>query len=58
MYRDGYPETEMGTSTRSRWASMSAREIVAHLREFYAIDVSPDMISAAADAVLDEMSIW
>lgn len=48
----------MGTSTRSRWASMSAREIVAHLREFYAIDVSPDMISAAADAVLDEMSIW
>lgn len=37
---------------------MSAREIVGHLRELYAIDVSPDMISAVTDAVLDEISIW
>lgn len=37
---------------------MSAREIVGHLRELYGIDVSPDLISAVTDAVLDEISAW
>jgi putative transposase len=37
---------------------MSAREIVGHLRELYGIEVSPDLISAVTDAVLDEISAW
>lgn len=37
---------------------MSAREIVGHLRELYGIDVSPDLISAVTDAVLDEVAAW
>src|SRR5215218_7195687 len=32
---------------------MSTREIVRHLRELYGIAVSPDLISAVTDAVLD-----
>ena len=35
---------------------MSAREIVGHLREIYGIEVSPDLISAVTDAVLDEIA--
>lgn len=37
---------------------MSTREIVGHVQELYGIDVSPDLISAVTDAVLDEVSIW
>ena len=37
---------------------MSTREIVGHLRELYGIDVSPDLISAVTDAVLDEIATW
>jgi putative transposase len=37
---------------------MSAREIVSHLRELYGIDVSPDLVSAVTDAVLDEIATW
>ncbi len=37
---------------------MSTREIVGHLRELYGIDVSPDLISAVTDAVLEEIAIW
>lgn len=37
---------------------MSAREIVGHLRELYGIDVSPDLVSAVTDAVLDEIATW
>ncbi|RKK00479.1 transposase, partial [Teichococcus wenyumeiae] len=37
---------------------MSTREIVGHLRELYGIEVSPDLISAVTDAVLDEISAW
>jgi hypothetical protein len=33
---------------------MSTREITGHLRELYAIDVSPDLISTVTDAVLEE----
>src|SRR5918994_832811 len=34
---------------------MSTREIAGHLRELYGIDVSPDLISAVTDAVLEEI---
>ena len=37
---------------------MSIREIQGHLRELYGIDVSPDLISAVTDAVLDEIADW
>ena len=36
---------------------MSTREIVAHLRELYGIEVSPDLISAVTDAVLEEVAL-
>lgn len=37
---------------------MSTREIVGHLRELYGVDVSPDLISAVTDAVLEEIAAW
>src|SRR5947199_209622 len=37
---------------------MSTREIVGHLRELYGIEVSPDLISAVTNAVLEEVSAW
>ena len=37
---------------------MSTREIVGHLRDLYGVDVSPDLISAVTDAVLDEVATW
>ena len=37
---------------------MSTREIVGHLRELYGLEVSPDLISAVTDAVLDEVTTW
>ena len=37
---------------------MTVREIQGHLREFYAVEVSPDLISRVTDAVLDEVRDW
>ncbi|HBF30889.1 IS256 family transposase [Rhizobium sp.] len=37
---------------------MSTREIVGHVHDLYGIDVSPDLISAVTDAVLDEVATW
>jgi len=37
---------------------MSTREIVGHLRDLYGIDISPDLISAVTDAVLEEVAAW
>ena len=37
---------------------MSTREIQSHLRDLYGIDVSPDLISAVTDAVLEEVTEW
>ena len=37
---------------------MTVREIRGHLEELYGIDVSPDLISAVTDAVLDEVAEW
>src|SRR4051812_23807835 len=37
---------------------MSTREIVGHLRELYGVAVSPDLVSAVTDAVLDEIAAW
>jgi putative transposase len=35
---------------------ISTREITGHLRDLYGIEVSPDLISAATDAVLEEVA--
>jgi putative transposase len=37
---------------------MSVREIVAHVRDLYGLDVSPDLISVVTDAVLEEVAAW
>lgn len=37
---------------------MTVREIGGHLEELYGIDVSPDLISAVTDAVLEEVGEW
>ena len=37
---------------------MSTREIVGHLQDLYGIAVSPGLISAVTDAVLDEVATW
>src|SRR4051794_23064442 len=37
---------------------MSTREIAGHLRDLYGIDVSPDLVSAVTDAVLEEVAAW
>ena len=38
--------------------ALSVREIRMHLEELYGIDVSPDLISAVTDAVLEEVAEW
>lgn len=37
---------------------MTVREIRGHLEELYGINVSPDLISAVTDAVLEEVAEW
>ncbi len=37
---------------------LSTRDIRAHLREMYDVDVSPDLISRVTDAVLEELQEW
>ena len=37
---------------------MTVREIQGHLAELYGVDVSPDLISAVTDAILDEIAEW
>ena len=37
---------------------MNVREIVGHLRDLHGVDVSPDLISAVTDAILDKVAAW
>jgi len=37
---------------------LSTREIQAHLRELYGTEISPELVSAVTDAVLEEVSAW
>jgi putative transposase len=37
---------------------MTTRDIRAHLREMYDVDVSPDLISRVTDAVIEELTEW
>jgi putative transposase len=37
---------------------MTVRDIQAHVREMYQVEISPDLISTITDAVLDELRDW
>jgi putative transposase len=37
---------------------LSTRDIQAHVRELYGIEVSPDLVSAVTDSVIDEVTAW
>ncbi len=37
---------------------MSTRDIQTHVHELYGIEISPDLVSAVTDAVIDEVSAW
>lgn len=37
---------------------MSTRDIQAHIEEIYAITVSPGLVSAVTEAVMDEAIAW
>jgi putative transposase len=51
---DGFDDNIISLYARG----MTVREIQGHLRELYAVDVSPDLISRVTDAVLDEVREW
>ena len=37
---------------------MSTRDIQGHIRELYGIEISPDLVSAVTDSVIDEVMAW
>src|SRR5215475_10820730 len=51
---DGFNEKIIALYARG----MTTRDIRAHLREIYDVDVSPDLISRVTDAVVDELGEW
>ncbi|WP_180881420.1 transposase, partial [Brucella sp. 191011898] len=56
-YQRRFPDFD--TKIISMYArGMSVREIRGHLEELYGIDVSPGLISAITDAVMDEVGEW
>lgn len=56
-YQRRFPDFD--TKVISMYArGMTVREIRGHLEELYGIDVSPDLISAVTDAVLEQVAEW
>ena len=51
---DGFNERIIALYARG----LTTRDIRAHLREIYDVDVSPDLISRVTDAVLEELQEW
>jgi len=51
---DGFNERIIALYARG----MTTRDIRAHLREMYDVDVSPDLISRVTDGVLEERQEW
>src|SRR5262249_58824123 len=51
---DGFNERIIALYARG----MTTRDIRAHLREMYDVDVSPDLVSRVTDAVIDELADW
>lgn len=68
--RDGTFEPQLVPKRRRRLAGfddkvlslyargMSTREIQGHLKELYAVEVSPSLISAVTDSVLEDVRAW
>jgi putative transposase len=50
----GFNERVIGLYARG----LTVRDIQAHLREMYQVEVSPDLISTITDAVLEELREW
>ena len=62
-YRRRLPVEQLCCPTNDKVVSMyvrgmTVREIQGHLAELYGIDVSPDLISAVTDAILEEIAQW
>ena len=62
-YRRRLPVEQRCCPTNDKIVSMYARgmtvrEIQGHLADLYGIDVSPELISAVTDAILDEIAEW
>ncbi len=51
---DGFDEKIISLYARG----MTTREIQGHLQEIYGTEISPGLVSAATDAVLDEVRAW
>ena len=51
---DGFNERVIALYARG----MTVRDVQAHLKEIYKVDVSPDLISTITDAVIDELREW
>jgi putative transposase len=51
---DGFNERIIALYARG----MTTRDIRAHLREMYDVEVSPDLISRVTDAVVEELTEW
>ena len=51
---DGFDDKIISMYSRG----MTVRDIQAHLKEIYGVDVSPDLISTVTDAVMDEVRAW
>ncbi len=51
---DGFDDKILSMYARG----MSTRDIQAHLREMYGVDVSPDLVSRVTDAVVEELTEW
>ena len=51
---DGFDDKIISMYSRG----MTTRDIQAHLKEIYGVDVSPDLISTVTDAVIDEVRAW
>jgi putative transposase len=51
---DGFSERIVALYARG----LTTRDIRAHLREIYDVEVSPDLISRVTDGVLEELQEW
>ena len=51
---DGFDDKIISMYSRG----MTTRDIQAHLKEIYGVEVSPDLISTVTDAVIDEVRAW
>jgi Transposase, Mutator family len=56
--RGGLSGTPGGSSRSDLARGMCTRDIQAHLRERYGLTISPDLVSAVTDAVIEEVGAW